>query len=62
MNGNRPDTLRALAEQCRKLARGASTPEVAASLADLATEYDAEAAAAEARAASPLPSPANPAG
>ena len=60
MNGNDPADLRALAEQCRKLARGASTAEVAASLTELAAQYDAEAEAAEARAAAPVPLPPSP--
>jgi hypothetical protein len=55
-------TLRELAAQCRALARGASMPEVAASLRDMAEAYDREADAAEAREAAPSPTPPNPAG
>lgn len=55
-------TLRELAAQCRSLARGASMPEVAASLREMAEAYDREADAAEAREGGSFPPPSDPAG
>lgn len=46
--GENPATLRALAEQCRRLARGASTADVARSLKEIASNYEDLAARAEA--------------
>ena len=59
---DRRPTLRELAAQCRSLARGASMPEVAASLREMADAYEKEADAAEARDAGPAPSPGEPSG
>jgi|GEM_PF-3512748 len=49
MTGNDPETLRTLAQQCRRLARGASTPDVATSLKEIAAGYENQAARADAR-------------
>jgi hypothetical protein len=55
MTGDSPTTLRTLAEQCRCLARGASTGEVARSLQEIAAGYDNLAARADARSKPPAP-------
>ena len=49
MSADSPVTLRTLAEQCRRLARGASTAEVARSLKEIAAGYENLAARAEAK-------------
>jgi hypothetical protein len=49
--------LRALAEQCRGLAKGVSSPEVAASLKLMAEDYERKAAEVEARQPAPSPPP-----
>lgn len=54
-SGEDPATLRALAEQCRRLARGASTAGVASSLKEIASNYEDLAARTE---ASETPPPA----
>ena len=56
MSGEDPADLRALAAQCRSLARGASTGEVAESLNEIAAGY--EHAADKAEAAEPIERPA----
>ena len=61
MTGTRA-TLRELADQCRALARGASMPEVAASLREMADAYEREAEVAEARQAAPPAAPPDRAG
>lgn len=55
-------SLRALAQQCRTLARGVTTAGAARSLLEMAEEYDLKAAEAAARegAAAPSPPPAVP--
>ncbi|HYJ29927.1 MAG TPA: hypothetical protein VEW25_06255 [Allosphingosinicella sp.] len=55
MTGDSPTTLRTLAEQCRRLARGASTGEVATSLKEIAAGYDNLAARADAKGKPPTP-------
>lgn len=60
-----PVALRALANQCRRLACGASTAEAAETLRSLGTDYDGRAEAAEAAQAAQrpvAPSPPAPAG
>ncbi|MEA3042032.1 MAG: hypothetical protein QOC65_1521 [Sphingomonadales bacterium] len=46
--GEDPASLRRLAEQCRRLARGASTAAVCSSLKEIASNYEDLAARAEA--------------
>ena len=43
------ESLRALAQQCRSLAKGVSTPGVAESLAEMARDYERKAERAAAR-------------
>ena len=59
MESDDPADLRAFAERCRRLARGASTEEVTTALLVLADEYERQAAAAG-QAAAPAPEPPNP--
>lgn len=47
--GEDPASLRILAEQCRRLARGASTPTVSSSLKEIASNYEELAAVTEAK-------------
>lgn len=56
MNADTPESLRALAEQCRRLARGASTEDVSASLMEIADGYEQAALEAE-RGSAPEPPP-----
>lgn len=49
MSADSPATLRTLAEQCRRLARGASTAEVSLSLKEIAAGYENLAARADAK-------------
>ncbi|HEX8192195.1 MAG TPA: hypothetical protein VF552_04780 [Allosphingosinicella sp.] len=48
LTGDDPATLRTLGDQCRRLSRGASTPEVSASLSEMAADYERAADKAEA--------------
>ena len=48
ITGEDPASLRMLAQQCRRLARGASTREVSASLNEIASRYEMLAARGEA--------------
>lgn len=48
MAGEDPASLRSLAEQCRRLARGASTATVSSSLKEMASDYEHRAARTEA--------------
>ena len=57
VTGEDPATLRRLAEQCRRLARGASTATVATSLEEIAGNYETLAARAEASQPPPPPAP-----
>ena len=59
MNREDCESLRALAAQCRSLARGVSTPDVAASLTMMAADYEKQAAEAEAAAEVPQAGPVN---
>ena len=47
--GDDPASLRMLAEQCRRLARGASTATVSSSLKEIASNYEELAAVTEAK-------------
>jgi hypothetical protein len=53
ISADSPTALRTLAEQCRRLARGASTAEVAASLKEIAAGYENLAARADAKQGTP---------
>jgi hypothetical protein len=55
LTGDDPDTLRALCNKCRCLARGASNAEVSASLAAMAADYERAAQRAEAAMRQPAP-------
>ena len=57
MTTDSPASLRALAEQCRRLARGASTSDVATSLEEIAAGYENLATRAEGKERKP-PAPA----
>ncbi len=57
VNEDDPASLRALAEQCRRLARGASTEDVAGSLREIAGQYEEKAARLEAARPAPQPRP-----
>lgn len=54
-------SLRALATQCRRLANGISTGDVAATLRGMAKDYDRQAEAAAVREADAAPTAAPPA-
>lgn len=57
MSGKDPASLRALAQQCRTLARSVTTPGAARSLLEMAEEYELKAAQASEREAEAAPPP-----
>jgi hypothetical protein len=56
-----PESLKALAQKCRSLAKGVSTPGVAETLSEMARDYEVKAEQAEARFASAVAAPGSPA-